>query len=91
MTQTGLKACRIKDPACRRRDKSGLTAPGLVKMMTFKGGKGILFSLKIPFIIHKFSGSLNKQRERTARTLWFLLRHCILNLLTVKKIRLQPV
>lgn len=90
MTQTGLKACWIKDPACRRRDKSGLTAPGLVKRMTFKGGKGILFSLKIPFIVHKFSGSLIKE-EKDNRNFMVFIETLHLKFVISQKIRLQPV
>jgi hypothetical protein len=37
-------------------DKSGLTAPGLVKTTTFKAGKSILFTSKKPLI---FTDSFN--------------------------------
>lgn len=51
MTQTGL---RQYGRTYQRQDKSGLTAPGLVKVMTFKGGEGTLFRAKILFYFSQY-------------------------------------
>lgn len=56
MTQTGRREAFGDEPyACQWRIKSGLTAPGLVNTMTFKGGEVTSSGPKIPFYFaHSF-------------------------------------